>query len=118
MQGHERRLHPRVRTHRKLALSLSDGSVVELWIHDLSLNGLSVHSAASADPGTRLNASLGLPDPATGHYVKVALQLKVVHVVFDGSVGLNRIGMQITAFHAGQETYQRYVNAELRQHPG
>jgi len=44
---------------------------------------------------------MGPTAPRGGGYVRVGFRLRVIHAVFDGNAGLNRIGTQLLSFRAG-----------------
>lgn len=112
----ERRVHPRVRTRRRVTVGLSDGRTVTLWSHDLSRGGLQVLSESPADVDDRFQLALSVFDPRREAYVQVELLARVARLVYDGGAGQFRIGFQLLEFLDDSEgAYGRYIDYLLER---
>jgi len=111
----DRRLHLRLRQRRKFALRLSSGEILYLWTYDLSFGGVQVLSENPADTGVRFVAYLSVFDRSRDRYTWIEVEVKTIHVIYDGTAACYRIGFQFLNF---KEEGQALLEQDLEERLG
>lgn len=109
----ERRGEPRVPIDRRVGIVQSDGEVVHARGTDISMGGLSVKCAHSADVGRSFDITIQFNG---GRRAKLfEARAKVIYVHYIGSEHLHRLGLQFIDFKGeSRELLSSFVSERLR----
>ncbi|MCW8934642.1 MAG: PilZ domain-containing protein [Gammaproteobacteria bacterium] len=91
-----KRLDERFRINFKVFIRLSDGSIVQAQAVDISMGGIYIEYAASADVGKVFDLAFDLP--LTNDFKKVFVKARVVRSVVLGSRSLYGLAFVYTEF--------------------
>lgn len=113
----ERRRYPRIKDRRKVWLTLSSGQRVCVWSHDISLGGIQVLFASSADVGDRFRLEFSISDVSGERMHAIRCLAEVAHVIFDSRSSQFRIGFRFVEFNGEDAAlFRDYLDRRVRVH--